>query len=405
MAPATSSLLSGIPAHHVPGLVGGAAALVLVGLWRKRLGTTTLDALGGLLIFTCGVHIGLSVGHAASQPFLSLLFLADGAAYLVLAVLRPSPAKPGDRWWWRPATGLLLLGTILAYLVYAGSGREQPDPVGVIDKLAELVALGLVMLPHARSPQAGWRRRLPSGSPRSPLRGVGHWVIASAASLGLTLVTGAAIWAEDLAGAGHAHGVASCVASHQAGPATVVRPVPCTVTPAQQAAADQLVAQTRAAIAQYENVNVALAAGYRATTPDGDGVVHYGLTHPATPAPREPRTKADPSSPLDPRHPAALVYANTRHGPVLLGAMYQMPVQGKPGPDVGGALTPWHYHTNVCFSLPGLFLSGLSTPFGQCPPGSVRITTPDQLHVWTAPNPNGPFGDLDQAWARRLEQT
>lgn len=47
----------------------------------------------------------------------------------------------------------------------------------------------------------------------------------------------------------------------------------------------------------------------------------------------------------------------------------------------------------ICISLPGLFLSGLPTPFGQCPPGTIRITTTDQLHVWTAPNPNGPFGD------------
>ena len=394
MAPATSSMFAGIPADHVPGLLGGASALLLVSLGRKHLRTTTLDALGWLLIFTGGVHIGLSLGHAASQPLLSVLFLANGAAYLVLAMLRPSPVKPGrrDRWWWRPATGLLLLGTILAYLVYAGSGREQPDPVGVLDKLAELVAMGLVMLPHERSPKAGWRRRL-------------RWVIGSAASVWLTLLTGAAIWAEDLAGAGHVHGVDSCVPGHQAGPVTVLRPVSCAVTPGQQAAADRLVAQTRAAIAQYEDVNIALAAGYRPTTPDGDGVVHYGLlTHPSAQTSRGPRTKADPNNPLDPRHPAALVYANTRHGPVLLGAMYQMPVQGQPGPDVGGALTPWHYHTNVCFSLPGLFLSGLSTPFGQCPPGSLRITTPDQLHVWTAPNPNGPFGDLDRAWARRLEQ-
>ncbi len=58
--------------------------------------------------------------------------------------------------------------------------------------------------------------------------------------------------------------------------------------------------------------------------------------------------------------------------------------------------------TAVCFSLPGLLISGLATPFGQCPPGSVRITTGDQLHVWTAPNPNGPLGDLDEAWVPRL---
>jgi hypothetical protein len=199
------------------------------------------------------------------------------------------------------------------------------------------------------------------------------------------------MWVEDLAGAAHVHGAAVlCAPNHHAQPGMVLRPVPCTVTPEQQAAADRLVADTRQGIAQYEDVRVALAAGYRAGAPDGSGTAHY-------------TNARAPGDPLDPRHPAALVYAFTKHGPVLLGAMYQMPKQGVPGPDIGGALTPWHYHTNVCFSLPGLLISGLSNPFGQCPPGSVRITSADQLHVWTAPNPNGPFGDLDEAWVRRLD--
>jgi len=73
----------------------------------------------------------LAFGHTADQPFLSLLFVVNGVTYLVLAVLRR------DRRWWRPVTGLLLLGTIVAYLVLVGSGREQPDPVGILDKLAE----------------------------------------------------------------------------------------------------------------------------------------------------------------------------------------------------------------------------------------------------------------------------
>lgn len=373
MAPATSSLLAGIPAHHLLGLAGGLAAPLLVRLRLASVKRAALGPLGWLLLFTGGVHIGLGFGHAPSQPFLPLLFFVNGVAYLVLAVLRR------DRWWWRPATGLLLLGTIVAYLVFVGSGREQPDPVGILDKLAELLALGLVMMPHESSP-GGWRR---------PLR----WVIASGASLGLTFLTGTAIWAEDLAGSSHSHDITTCTANHHAGPGTVLRPVPCTVTPAQQTAADRLVAQTRESIAPYQDVKVALAAGYRPTTPDGASVVHYGTARPGR------------GRPLDPRHPAALVYVGTRHGPVLLGAMYEMPAQGQPGPDVGGALTPWHYHTNICFSLPGLFLSGFSTPFGQCPPWSIRITSSDQLHVWTAPNPNGPFGDLDPTWARRMAQS
>src|SRR5215468_2622364 len=204
MAPATSGLLAGVPADHLPGVAAGFAALLL---FRLRLASSTrraaLGPLGWLLVFTGGVHVGMAFGHTAGQPFLSLLFVVNGVTYLVLAVLRR------DRRWWRPVTGLLLLGTIVAYLVLVGIGREQPDPVGILDKLAELLALGLVMLPHESSP-GGWRR---------PLR----WVIGSAASLGLTFLTGAGIWAEDLAGSTHSHDITTCVANHHAGPGTVLR--------------------------------------------------------------------------------------------------------------------------------------------------------------------------------------
>ena len=332
-----------------------------------------MDALGWLLLFTGCLHIGLAFGHLRDQPFLPPLFALDGLAFLTLLVLRR------DRTWWRLSAGLLLLGTIVAYLVYVGNGREHADPVGVVDKLAELLALGLLMLPHARSAR-GWREQV-------------RWLVGSAGWLALTFAVGTTLWIEDLVGSGHPHGVLACSLNHRGGPGTVLRQVPCLVTPEEQAAADRLVAQTREGIAPYQDVHAALAAGYRPTVPDGSGTVHYSAAHP------------DPHQPLDPRHPAALVYATTRHGPVLLGAMYQMPKQGESGPDIGGALTPWHYHTNICISLPGLFLSGLSTPFGQCPPWSIRITTADQLHVWTAPNPNGPFGDLDQTWARKLTQS
>lgn len=359
MAPATADVLAGIPPAHLPALAGGVAAVALGALIRRR----RLDVLTALILCTAGAHLGLAVGHASTLPALSLLFVLDGLAYLALLAL------PRRRWW-RPAAAALLLSTIVAYLVYVGSGREVPEPIGAADKLVEVVALGLVLLPRHRT---------------------GRWRTASFATLAVAFLTGGVIWVEELAGAAHAHGAAViCAPNHHAQPGTVLRPVPCTVTPEQQAAADRLVAETRQGITQYQDVRVALAAGYRPGASDGSGTAHY-------------TNGRAPTNPLDPRHPAALVYASTKHGPVLLGAMYQMPKQGVPGPDIGGALTPWHYHTNVCFSLPGLLISGLSTPFGECPPGSVRITSADQLHVWTAPNPNGPFGDLDEAWVRKLD--
>jgi hypothetical protein len=359
MAPATAGVLAGVPAAHLPGLAGGVAAVALGALILRR----RLDVLTALILCTAGAHLGLALGHASTLPLLSVLFVLDGLAYLALLAL------PRGRWW-RWAAAALLLWTIGAYLVYVGSGREAPEPVGVTDKLVEIVALGLVIQPTRRA---------------------GRWRTASFATLAVAFLTGGVVWGEDLAGAAHVHGVATtCAPNHHAQPGMVLRPLPCSVTPEQQAAADRLVADTRRGIAPYQDVRAALAAGYRAGAPDGSGTAHYGSSHAS-------------ANPLDARHPAALVYAFTKHGPVLLGAMYQMPKQGVPGPDIGGALTPWHYHTNVCFSLPGFMISGLSTPFGECPPGSVRITSADQLHVWTAPNPNGPFGDLDEAWVRKLD--
>jgi hypothetical protein len=360
MAPSSAGLLAGIPLQHLGGLAVAAVFLVAGWLLRVR------DPVGLLLLATAGVHLGLAPGHA-SEPVLAALFVANAGAYLAVLGLR----NVGWRRW-RLAAGALLTATILAYLVVLAARREAPDPVGTLDKLIELTALGLVMLPRA-----GSRRRL-------------RRVAASGATVVLTAVTGSALWLGGAVGAGHAHGVADCTPNHHGGFGAVLRPAPCAVTPEQQAAAQRLVEETRAGIAPYQDVRLALAAGYRPTAPFGPAV-HYTN-----------QRVADHGSPLDPRHPAALVYANTRHGAVLLGAMYQMPKVGQPGPDIGGAITPWHYHTNVCISLPGLFISGLSTPFGACPPGSVRITSADQLHVWTAPNPNGPFGDLDDAWARRL---
>lgn len=142
MAPATSSLFAGIAPDHLTGVAGGAVAILVVRLSRRH---TALDALSWLLVFTGGVHVGMVFGHVADQPVLSGLFMVDGIAYFGLVALRR------NRRWWRLATGSLLLGPIVAYLIYAGAGREEPDPVGILDKLAELVALGLLMLPPERS--------------------------------------------------------------------------------------------------------------------------------------------------------------------------------------------------------------------------------------------------------------
>ena len=89
------------------------------------------------------------------------------------------------------------------------------------------------------------------------------------------------------------------------------------------------------------------------------------------------------------------VYANTRIGPVLLGAMFQMQRIGQFGPDPGGPLTAWHQHENICVTPLGLEFS-LMTPFAICPIGAIDVSVAPMLHVWIVDNPGGPFAvDID----------
>jgi hypothetical protein len=155
----------------------------------------------------------------------------------------------------------------------------------------------------------------------------------------------------------------------------VMAPVPSgPPTEAQQAAADQLVAETTSALSRYASLSAATAAGYvPATNPDGY-VVHYANWQ-----------TVRSGDVLDPSRPSALVYANTFSGPVLLGAMYMGPGPCQPGPDVGGSLTQWHAHDNLCLSATHQVV-GRTTASGLCATGTHNTDTYFMLHVWTAPS-------------------
>lgn len=102
-------------------------------------------------------------------------------------------------------------------------------------------------------------------------------------------------------------------------------------TAAQVAAAANLIEETDASLARFENVNNALAAGYtyRLAT-NGEEHLLYDGGNPAYQG-------------LNPQDPSSLVHAlNVKgHAPILLGAMYLMP-RDEAGPQIGGGLTRWH---------------------------------------------------------------
>lgn len=98
-----------------------------------------------LLAASAGIHAGLVPGHLAEDRVLAILFALDAAA-LGLAVL--TAFWPGIRPW-RAAVALLLLANLLAYAVYVLAGVETVDAAGVLSKLIEMGALGLVIHPAA----------------------------------------------------------------------------------------------------------------------------------------------------------------------------------------------------------------------------------------------------------------
>jgi hypothetical protein len=221
----------------------------------------------------------------------------------------------------------------------------------------------------------------------------GVWVRRGllAGSLALIVLSG------DIAGwaASVEWGTKSPAAAH-AHSSTAARPF----TAAELQAATKLMVETRAAVAKYGDQKVAIAAGYEAAEPLELPVVHFVNS--------AYMTDADV---LRPDHVQSLIYYNTKRGPVLIGAMYIMPRLGMAGPEVGGPLTSWHKHDNLCFDRATGKIVGFArdpsgegnTKSGSCPSGSSNRSTPEMLHVWVVENPAGPFdGDMDPVALRAL---
>ena len=340
-----------IAPDHAIGLIAGviAAPFAVLALRLSRVHRNspgTVQIACALMAITGVIHLALITDHIDSDPLTAFLFLGNGIAFLLLAA--------AVQWrWWRLASAALLVTTILAYLFYVAARLEGPDQVALATKLIELTALGMVLVPVRREQPV---RDRPS-----------YWALLATGLPALMVVSGTTVWIEALAhpDARHVHAGA------------VLQSTNAVPTTAQQDAATSLYEKTVDAIAPYRDWRVAWAAGYR---PSGS------TSMPSTHWFNAAYDKA--GYVMDPRHPQGLVYANTHHGPVLLGAMFQMQHAGQFGPDPGGPLTAWHQHENICFSPLGLEFS-LMTPYATCPVGAFDLTAPPMLHVWIVDNPQG----------------
>jgi hypothetical protein len=155
------------------------------------------------------------------------------------------------------------------------------------------------------------------------------------------------------------------------------------VTSAELEAAAKLAADVRTGAARLSDFATAQREGYRQITAGRNGLAHY-LN----------QTYLTDGRVLDPERPESLMYFRMPDGEMkLVGVMFLMP-PGEPGPRVGGALTAWHAHDNLCYSTRTGIITALTNAAGQCPAGTVyRGKTPEMMHVWLVDNPNGVFGD------------
>jgi hypothetical protein len=355
-----------ISPDHAIGLYAGLLALplALIAMWLRPVRNSvpgTVQIASVLMTISGAIHLGLVSTHLGER-ITAVLFILNGIAYIALAQM--------FTWrWWRPAAAALVLMTIFGYLGFIALGFDSPDQVALATKLLELITLGLILVPVR-----GYSR------PRD--RAYNLALVASGLPL-LTLVSGAAIWGIGLAtpDARHVHAGA------------LLQETNSVATPVEVAAAAELYAETRAATLPYQDWHQAWAAGYRPAS----------TSMPSTHWMNNAYVKG--GYVMDPNRPQGLVYANSKHGPVLLGAMFQMQHINQFGPDPGGPLTAWHQHENICFTPLG-FEFTFMTPYAICPLGSIDVSVSPMLHVWFYKTSGGPFAvDIDPSVVAAVDRS
>jgi hypothetical protein len=157
------------------------------------------------------------------------------------------------------------------------------------------------------------------------------------------------------------------------------------VTPAEQARAENLLSATILLLPQWSNPAYDTAHGFFSI---GDGLT--GVEHYINP------TFVGDNTMLDPDRPESLVFDTTVSPKKLVAAMYML----KPGmtlaqaPDIGGPLTQFHIHNNLCFTDTG-HVAGLTNAQGGCRPGLSKGPATPMIHVWIQPHKCGPFAALE----------
>ena len=158
------------------------------------------------------------------------------------------------------------------------------------------------------------------------------------------------------------------------------------VTPEQQARAENLIAITLVRLPQWNDMNKVIKAGFVSIGDGFTGTEHYVN-----------QAYFDDGRILDPDYPESLVYDTNGPGPKkLAAAMYMLGSKQTLAdvPDVGGKLTQWHIHNNLCFTTDGK-VRGITDAAGKCTAPLVRGVQAPMIHVWIRAHECGPFAALE----------
>lgn len=152
----------------------------------------------------------------------------------------------------------------------------------------------------------------------------------------------------------------------------------------QQAAAENLLAHTLQRLPQFSDPLAVADMGFVSI---GDGFL--GHEHYLSVA------NMNDDRILDPQYPESLVYDTSFTPKKLVAAMFMLNAGDtlEDVPELGGKLTQWHVHDNLCFSGPRV--SGLTDADGNCPPGLTKGAATPMIHVWITPHDCGPFAALE----------
>jgi len=267
------------------------------------------------------------------------------------------------------------------------SGLESSEPAQFADTAAAV--LGAVAVVGAVV-ALGARVRAIS-LPRPWLTGV-----AAVAAVGLTVPAMVATGGHSHAD-GHGHGGDAhdhgTPAAQPASPYMGTKPVDLGGVPGvsaeEQARAESLVERAIDELPQFADVNTLAEKGYYSIGDAFTGDEHFINWN-----------LINDGVLLDPSQPESLVYEPQPDGTKkLVAAMFMMPDGSTldDAPNIGGPLTQWHIHDNLCFNNDPVSprLTSVTDSGGSCPAGTTKFDPSPMIHVWITPHPCGPFAALE----------